>query len=138
LSPVNPVGGEAGNVAVSEVTMSSGNAVSRFVVGALALLLPAGVALAETSEIGRGREIAEAYCGRCHSLARAGDSPVAKAPPFRTLGARYPVEQLAEALAEGIVTGHADMPEFTFEPDEIGALLSFLEDLSERPPSGRR
>jgi len=139
LSPVNPVRGEAGNVAVSEVTMSSGIVVSRVLVGALVLLLPAGVALAETSEIGHGREIAEAYCGRCHSIARAGDSPVAKAPPFRTLGSRYPIEQLAEALAEGITTGHPDMPEFTFEPDDIGALLAFLEDLAVGPPpSGRR
>jgi mono/diheme cytochrome c family protein len=103
------------------------------------LAATAGFAAAETSEIGRGREIAEAFCGRCHAIGRAGDSPVAKAPAFRTLGSRYPVEQLAEALAEGITTGHPDMPEFTFEPDDIGALLTFLEDLAEGPPpSGRR
>ena len=32
-------------------------------------------------------------------------------------------------LAEGIVTGHADMPEFVLTPDEIGAVISYLESL---------
>ena len=34
------------------------------------------------------------------------------APPFRDLPKRYPVENLAEALAEGIVTGHPARPRF--------------------------
>lgn len=97
---------------------------------ALAIWLGPAPARAQIDEIDRGRDIAEANCGRCHALGRTGESPHAKAPPFRTIGARYPVEQLAEALAEGIVTGHADMPEFTFEPEDIGALLAFLSDLS--------
>ena len=47
-----------------------------------------------------------------------------RAPAFRDLSKRYPIQHLAEALAEGIVTGHSDMPEFTFEPCEIEALLT--------------
>ncbi len=35
----------------------------------------------------------------------------------------------AEALAEGIVTGHPTMPEFRLEPDQIHDLLSFLKTL---------
>ena len=35
-----------------------------------------------------------------------------KAPPFRALHERYPVENLSEALAEGIRTGHPEMPQF--------------------------
>ena len=41
---------------------------------------------------------------------------MALAPPFRLLPQRYPVEHLAEALAEGIVTGHPAMPQFKFHP----------------------
>jgi cytochrome c len=52
------------------------------------------------------------------------------APPFRDLPKRYPVDHLAEALAEGIVTGHPAMPEFTFTPREIEALLSYLSSLA--------
>jgi hypothetical protein len=47
---------------------------------------------------------------------------------------RYPVENLAEALAEGIVTGHSAMPEFTFKPDEIDALLTYIASLGPGAP----
>jgi hypothetical protein len=62
------------------------------------------------------------------------------APPFRDLSKRYAIENLAEALAEGIVTGHPAMPRFTFEPREIEALLTFIASLtpSAEHPSRRR
>src|SRR3954463_13179464 len=53
-------------------------------------------------------------CARCHATGTAGLSPHPEAPPFRTLSRRYPVEGLAEALAEGLFVGHPDMPQFTF------------------------
>ena len=56
-----------------------------------------------------------------------------EAPPFRVVVTRYPPEDLAEALAEGIVSGHPDMPEFVFQPDEIEAILAYLGTLM--PPS---
>jgi hypothetical protein len=34
--------------------------------------------------------------------------------------------QLSEVLAEGIMLGHPDMPEFTFEPGEIEAIIAYL------------
>ena len=52
------------------------------------------------------------------------------APPFRTLSQRYPIEMLAEALAEGIMTGHPAMPQFVFEPHDIDALLTYIDGLS--------
>jgi mono/diheme cytochrome c family protein len=93
------------------------------------------VATAADSPVERGRAIAAAKCARCHAISTAGKSPVALAPPFRTLPQRYPVGHLAEALAEGIVAGHPMMPEFTFAPPEIDALLSYIESLS--PHRGR-
>jgi len=56
-------------------------------------------------------------------------SPVKLAPPFRTLHLRYPIETLSEALAEGIYTGHAEMPAFELSPDQINDLLSYLKTL---------
>jgi mono/diheme cytochrome c family protein len=41
----------------------------------------------------------------------------------------WPLESLDEALAEGITVGHPDMPEFVLEPDEIAALIAYLESL---------
>jgi hypothetical protein len=52
------------------------------------------------------------------------------APPFRTLSQRYPIETLAEALAEGIVTGHPEMPQFVFQPRDIDALLGYIAGLA--------
>jgi mono/diheme cytochrome c family protein len=78
----------------------------------------------------RGRALLEANCARCHAIAKAGDSPHAQAPPFRDLNRRYPVEQLAESLAEGIVTGHADMPQFVFPPADVNAIIAYLKSIA--------
>jgi hypothetical protein len=43
---------------------------------------------------------------------------------------------LAEALAEGVMTGHPAMPNFTFHPRDIEALLTYIDGLS--PPSEKR
>lgn len=91
-------------------------------------LLLAGAPQAEESAIERGRILAQANCAPCHATGRAGESPLAKAPPFRTLHLRYPVEQLAESLAEGIKTSHP-MPEFQFDSAQIGALIGYLKSL---------
>ncbi len=86
---------------------------------------------AEADGVQRGRELARANCARCHSIERSGDSPLKSAPPFRSLHQRYPVENLEEALAEGIVTGHTDMPEFRLEPDQIADFIDFLKALEQ-------
>ena len=91
--------------------------------------IPSGPLRADDAAVARGRALAEKNCGRCHALGRTGESPLAKAPPFRTFAQRWPLESLEEALAEGIVTGHPDMPEFVFTPEEIGALIAFLAAL---------
>ena len=77
----------------------------------------------------RGKTFALNNCARCHAIDRVGQSPLKIAPPFRTLHKRYPIETLAESLAEGIQTGHPTMPEFRLEPDQIHDLLSFLKTL---------
>jgi cytochrome c len=77
----------------------------------------------------QGRLLLEKNCSRCHSIGRADTSPNAQAPPFRTVISRYPAEYLAEALAEGIMTRHSEMPEFVFAPDEIEAIVAYLNTL---------
>lgn len=107
------------------------NAMLVGVVGLLAwAALPAASASAQSSPTSRGEAIAERLCSRCHAVKREGESPMGLAPPFRELPKRYPVEHLAEALAEGIVTGHPAMPRFTFTPREIDALLTYIASLA--------
>lgn len=74
------------------------------------------------SEI-RGRTFARVHCAQCHSIDRMSQSSLKIAPPLRTLHQRYPIETLAEALAEGISTGHPSMLEFRLEPDQINDQL---------------
>jgi cytochrome c len=78
----------------------------------------------------RGLAFAHTNCSRCHAIGRSGASPFAAAPPFRTLHLRYPIEDLEEPLAEGIVTGHPAMPEFRLEPSQVGDLIAYLKSLS--------
>jgi mono/diheme cytochrome c family protein len=77
----------------------------------------------------RGRTFAQANCSNCHSIDKVSPSPLPIAPPFRELHDRYPVERLEEALGEGIVTGHPNMPEFRLAPDQIGNFIAFLKSL---------
>ena len=76
-----------------------------------------------------GRELVERHCSRCHAINITGSSPHPEAPPFRTLGTRYPIDSLAEALAEGLVTGHPNMLEFMFEVHDVGAILAYLQSV---------
>jgi len=77
----------------------------------------------------RGRILVDANCSHCHSVDRFGESPLRIAPPFRTLHEHYPVEDLEEPLAEGIVTGHPTMPEFRFDPGQVGDIIAYLKSL---------
>src|SRR6476619_8510187 len=92
-------------------------------------LLMIGPALAMSPAEQRGKTFALNNCARCHSIDKVSQSPLKIAPPFRNLHKRYPIETLAESLAEGIQTGHPTMPEFRLDPDQIHDLLSYLKTL---------
>ncbi|MCA3564443.1 MAG: c-type cytochrome [Methylocystis sp.] len=79
-----------------------------------------------------GERFAQENCSRCHAIGRAGGSPLANAPPLRTIARKYKLQDLEEGLAEGIVTGHNIMPEFTLTPPQIDDLLAYLRRLKAR------
>ncbi len=81
---------------------------------------------------GRGEALLSRHCAMCHAIGRSGGSPTSIAPPFRTLGHRYKLESLEEALGEGIMTGHPAMPEFSFAPRDVGAIIAYLRSIQER------
>ena len=74
---------------------------------ALALMTLTPAAAASPDEQ-RGKTFALNNCARCHSIDKVTQSPLKIAPPFRTLHTRYPIETIAEALAEGIVNRPSD------------------------------
>mgnify|MGYP001184922356 FL=1 len=110
---------------------AKGKAALRKRLGAVVLFfscMPLGIGLA--GELPQaGKIIAEERCARCHAIGPADESRLPEAPAFRELHQRYPVEHLAEALAEGIEVGHKAMPEFVLDPNEIDALLAYLKTL---------
>jgi cytochrome c len=77
----------------------------------------------------RGLALVRANCASCHSVDKVTESPLSVAPPFRTLHQRYPVEDLAESLGEGIRTGHPTMPEFRLDPGQVGDVIAYLKTL---------
>lgn len=106
----------------------------------MALVLASGPSLAGALEelVVRGQAVAAERCARCHATGAMDPSPHASAPPFRDVALRYPSEHLAEALAEGIVSGHPDMPVFVMTPAEIDAFLAYLDSLVPPEASGAR
>ena len=86
-------------------------------------------AVAASPDQQRGKTFALNNCARCHAIDKVSQSSLKIAPPFRTLHKRYPIETLAESLAEGIQTGHPTMPEFRLDPDQIHDLLAYMKTL---------
>jgi cytochrome c len=84
---------------------------------------------AQEQTVQRGRSFAQTNCARCHAIGPVGESPLPKAPPFRTLHLRYPVEDIVESLAEGIRTAHPAMPEFQLDDAQIADLIAYLKSL---------
>jgi mono/diheme cytochrome c family protein len=107
---------------------------------ALACILETAARLAcaapaeDEQQIKRGAQLLQQKCAPCHAIGKQGDSPRQDAPPFRTLSQRYPIESLEESLGEGIMSGHPDMPEFSFDADDVGAIIAYLDSIQQTPP----
>ena len=95
------------------------------------LSVTAFASVAAAQDVKRGDMLLARDCGRCHATGRTGDSPRKDAPTFRTLAKRYPIDSLEEALGEGIMSGHPDMPEFKFDADDVGAIIAYLKSIQQ-------
>src|SRR5215212_5566268 len=98
-----------------------------FVLGCLCLA--SMTAQAQHPNVERGQAFAQTHCSRCHAIGASGESPLAKAPPFRTLHTRYAIEDLGESLAEGMKTGHPEIPELQLDTKQIEDLIGYLKSL---------
>jgi cytochrome c len=76
-----------------------------------------------------GQQLAQQKCAGCHAIGESDSSPNPRAPTFRTIHRRYPVDGLREAFAKGFEVGHRDMPHFTLPPAEIDRLVDYLRSL---------
>lgn len=94
----------------------------------IALVMLGSSALADEF-INYGKRIAEANCQKCHAILADDESRHPEAPPLRELSESYPIDALEEAFAEGIYAGHPDMPQFEASPEQIGALLAYINSI---------
>jgi mono/diheme cytochrome c family protein len=99
---------------------------------AAACLSPPGPTKASSVQTVSGEQLLRKYCSSCHAIGRNDESRHHDAPAFRTLSRSYPVSDLQESLAEGIVVGHPDMPEFKFPAEDVAAIISYLESIQQR------
>ena len=100
----------------------------RLALGAAVALCTAAPAHADP-DVAYGRALVETNCAPCHAVGLLDRSRHPEAPPLRSLVERYPLDALEEAFAEGIVTGHRDMPEFIATPEQIAAIIDYIDSL---------
>ncbi|MEO6013676.1 MAG: cytochrome c [Devosia sp.] len=110
--------------------MSAATRVAQIALGLVGSLLVSSSAFAQDYRlVEAGHALVTTYCTDCHATERTGDSPFPTAPRFRELYLRYDVDFLLEALVEGIVTAHPEMPQFEFDPDQANAIVAYLKSL---------
>lgn len=112
---------------------------TRFVAALAALAVAGFSGLALGADKGledKGERLVRENCSRCHAIGKEGESPHKDAPPFRTLSSKYPIEDLSESLAEGIVSGHPDMPIFVFSAHDVEAIIQYLNSIQAQKGAG--
>jgi len=75
----------------------------------------------------RGLTFVRVHCAQCHAIDKVSDSPLAVAPPFRTLHLKFPIESLRRRLAEGIVADHPTLPQFRLDLDQLADVMAYLQ-----------
>lgn len=87
-----------------------------------------GTAAAQ-DDVDRGRALVTKLCGVCHAVGRAGASPHAGAPAFRSLDDHVDLDAFMDRLREGLQSTHADMPSFRFSRDDARAAIAYLRSI---------
>lgn len=114
-------------------TVATVAAVAAIAAVAFALSTPAfaGQKVDQMTVEAGGQLVAE-LCSGCHATRKAQSSPHGQAPSLRRISRNYPVEGLAEALAEGLMVGHPDMPVFEFEVEQIDQIIAYLNSIQDQ------
>jgi mono/diheme cytochrome c family protein len=92
------------------------------------LLIASGLVSAASGEDleNHGKALLTRLCARCHAVERIGRSPHPGAPPFRSIGERYDINELTDRMTERLVSTHPDMPDFQFSQDDATAVRAYL------------
>ncbi len=81
--------------------------------------------------VAHGERLVTENCSRCHAIGLDDESSHPGAVPFRNLSTRYQVDALEEAFAEGIDTGHPDMPTFDASIEQVRSILAYINTIQQ-------
>jgi cytochrome c len=100
----------------------------------LASVIPAHAQTAgPTGELEQRGQILLAPCAACHAVGTTGSSRHPDAPRLRTLARRELLDKFEAALKDKQrVSGPLDRHDFTFEPNEVMAIMAYLKTIQER------
>jgi cytochrome c len=102
----------------------------RLIIFILTILVQGSAAQAQ-DPARHGRALLKEYCSPCHAIGKTGKSRHVGAPPFRTLGRSFDIDQFARVLERGISSGHPDMPEFKFSEEDALAARAYLRTIQQ-------
>lgn len=97
--------------------------------GVLALTIEPAAAAGNARQ---GMSTAKQYCALCHAIGKKDKSPRPDVFPLREMSKRYPVEDLEEALAEGLFINHPEMPEIVLDGDQVNNFIAYLKSIQKR------
>jgi mono/diheme cytochrome c family protein len=104
----------------------------RCVAVVMAVALPVSVAKSAGERSSSGFAVAKEYCAMCHAVGRATVSPNPLAPPFRSLGNLYDLNELGDILQRGMLFApHPAMPTFKLDRSRAKALIRYLRSIQE-------
>ena len=96
------------------------------------LAVCAASADAQRSPEDRGEDLVSRHCAMCHAIGRSNTSPDSKAPPLRALTQRGLLDSLELSLGKGSLSGHPQMPAFSFQQQDVSAILRYLRSIQDR------
>lgn len=104
----------------------------QFTVAFAILAVWAASAHAQRSPEDRGENLVSRHCAMCHAIGRSNTSPDSKAPPLRALTQRGLLDSLESSLGKGPLSGHPQMPAFSFQQQDVSAILRYLRSIQDR------
>jgi cytochrome c len=97
----------------------------------IVMLMTLSPAAQAQEPVRHGRALLKEFCARCHAIGKIGNSGHIGAPPFRTLGRSFDLDQFPRVLQRGISSGHPDMPVFKFSEDDANAVRAYLRTIQQ-------
>jgi cytochrome c len=97
--------------------------------GILIVLATSAASAQPQSPIRHGRAVVQEFCARCHAVGKSGRSPHVGAPPFRTLGRSFNLDEFPRRLQRGMSSNHPDMPEFKFSEQDARDVAAYLRSI---------